>query len=209
MEVSQKTSEKENLSACQQHALPQHFQGSPPPLKAETVKVEEKRHQIWCDVQRSIRYHRAREAFFQWYANAISFLTLLAGSGVVVTLLAENDLKSISVALGVSVAAMQAIELVFQVTTKARLHSSLAGEFAAIARVLAKNPELNASEMNEISADILVIEAREPPIKRYLDLICHNQVAKAIGSSDVEKLTFLQRTCAHWLSGDTALHNKS
>ena len=39
-----------------------------------------------------------------------------------------------------------------------------------------------------MSAEILSIEAREPPIRRYLDLICHNQVARSIGSDDIQPL---------------------
>ena len=62
-------------------------------------------------------------------------------------------------------------------------------------------------DLTSIQPEILNIEMREPPIKRYLDIICHNQVAISIGSNDIESLTFWQRTLANYLSGDNALQN--
>lgn len=181
-----------------EHALPL---GAPhPKVKAEDTE----RYEIWYDIQRSIRYHRAREAFYQWYANTFTFLTLLAGSGIVMSLLGTGP-KLLSVSLGVAVAAAQIIELVFQIAHKARLHNSLASEFMALDRVMTRTPSMDEKALAEIRSDILTIEAREPPIKRYLDLICHNQVARMIGSKDLEKLTFWQRNLANWLSGSTAL----
>ena len=75
----------------------------------------------------------------------------------------------------------------------------------AVERIMTLRGELTVGELKELRAEVLTIEAREPPIKRYLDLICHNQVARAMGSTDVEKLTRRQRWFAQWLDGDTAL----
>ncbi len=188
-----------NPSACPKPAPPPEEQH-----RKEAKAKADRLHEIWCDIQRSIRYHRARESFFQWYANLFTFLTLLAGSGVVVAALSTAP-KAVAVWCGVAVAAMQSLELVLQISLKARLHNGLASEFSALDRVMAKNPIMTDKALNELHADILTIEAREPPIKRYLDLICHNQVARAIGSDDTEPLTFWQRTLAHWRSGQTAL----
>ncbi|UFS65299.1 hypothetical protein LO749_01645 [Paracoccus denitrificans] len=186
-------------SACPAPGQPHD---APPPKAAKAS--DDSRHELWCHVQRSIRYHRAREAFFQWFANAFTFLTLMAGSGVVVSVLSTAS-AAVSIWCGIAVAAMQSLELVLQISQKARLHNSLASEFSAIERTMAKKPEMSQAEMNDLEADILMIEAREPPVKRYLDLICHNQVARAIGSDDIEPLTFWQRHLAHWRSGNTAL----
>lgn len=103
------------------------------------------------------------------------------------------------------VAVLQAAEQVFRLSSKARDHNSLAGEFLALERILAMKGAISQEELRELQADILTIEAREPPTKRYLDLICHNQVARAIGSDDIEKLTRFQRTFAQYLNGDSAL----
>lgn len=187
------------LETYQERALP------PDALLQKVKKAKpDLRYELTCDIQRSIRYHRAREAFFQWYANAFTFLMLVSGSGVVLSLLASAP-SWISLALGATVAAVQALELVVQISSKARLHNSLASEFMALERVMVRSTEMDDSRLAEISSDVLTIEAREPPIKRYLDLICHNQVARSLGSDDIERLTFWQRHLAHWRNGSTAL----
>lgn len=48
---------------------------------------------------------------------------------------------------------------------------------------------------------------REPPIKNYFGLICHNQVAITIGSNDIKPIAIWWRMLVQWLNGDTALQN--
>ena len=177
--------------------------GAQTPARAATI---DELHELNCDLQRSVRYHRARERFFDAWSNRISFFSLLAGSSVVVSLLA-NSPSWVALSAGSGVAIMQAAEQVFRLSSKARDHSSLASEFLTLERLATMQGELTIAELREIRAEVLTIEAREPPIKRYLDLICHNQVARAIGSDDLEPLTFWQRRLAQYLNGDTALQS--
>ncbi len=173
------------------------------PTQAKMATSDEL-HGVACHLQRSVRYHRARERFFDGWSNWISFASLMAGTSVVVSLLA-NAPEWVALSLGAGVAGMQALEQVFRLSSKARDHSGLASEFLSLERVLALQDELTKDDLKDIEAEILTIEAREPPIKRYLDLICHNQVAKAIGSDDLEQLTWFQRRFAQYLNGDGAL----
>ncbi len=161
-------------------------------------------HELNCHIQRSIRYHRARERFFAGWSRWISFLSLLSGSAVVVALLARLP-DWVALGFGASVAALQAGELIWSLSGKARLHADLAGAFIGLEQELARQPDASLADIRAPRAEILRIEAREPPIKRYLDLICHNQVARAIGSDDIERLSFWQRWFAQYLNGDTAL----
>jgi len=161
-------------------------------------------HELECHIQRSIRYHRARERFFAGWSRWISFLSLLSGSAVVVSLLAKLP-DWVALSFGAFVAALQASELIWSLSDKARLHADLAVAFLGLEQELARLDTASISDIRTLRADILRIEAREPPIKRYLDLICHNQVARAIGSDDIEKLSFRQRLLAQYLNGDTAL----
>jgi len=170
---------------------------------ARTATIDQL-YEVTCHLQRSARYHRARERFFESWSNLISFLSLLAGSSVVVSLLASAP-NWVALTAGAAVAILQAIEQVFRLSSKARDHNSFASEFLSLERVMAKQDTLGSGELNEIKAEILTIEAREPPVKRYLDLICHNQVARAVGSDDLETLKFWQRWLAQYLDGDTAL----
>ncbi|KPU83825.1 hypothetical protein JI58_07350, partial [Marinosulfonomonas sp. PRT-SC04] len=161
-------------------------------------------HEVSCHVQRSVRYHRARERFFEEWSNLFSFASLLAGSFVVVSLLASAP-TWIALASGAAVAGMQAIEQVFRLSSKARDHAGLAGEFLSLERQIALIREISDEEVRNLRGGVLLIETREPPIKRYLDLICHNQVARAIGSDDIEPLKFWQRWFAQYLNGDSVL----
>lgn len=112
-----------------------------------------------------------------------------------------------AIAAGVAVAAMQACEQVFKLSSKARDHSGLASEFSALERQIALSGTLTKQAFRELQADRLAIEAREPSVKRYLDLICHNQVARAYGYDDLEKLKFWQVWFAQYLPGDRALQD--
>lgn len=164
----------------------------------------DRHHELLCHVQRSIRYHRLRERFFAQWSRFISLLTLVSGSAVVATIL-SNLPDWASLAAGVTIVVLQAIQLIWGLDQKARLHSDLASEFVGIEREIARQGELSNEQIKELNSEILRIEAREPPIKRYLDLICHNQVARSIGSNDVERLKWWQRMFAQYLNGDTAL----
>ncbi|MET4130687.1 hypothetical protein [Roseovarius sp. MBR-6] len=168
------------------------------------MPIDAEHHDLTCHLQRSIRYHRLRERFFEGWSNRVSFLSLVSGSSVVVALLAQWA-DWIPLVAGASVAALQALDQVARLSAKARQHSSLAGEFLSLERILAMRADPTADDLRELRAEILSIEAREPPIRRYLDLICHNQVARAIGSDDIEKLSWWQRLFAQYLPGDTAL----
>ncbi|MEI4470948.1 hypothetical protein [Frigidibacter sp. MR17.24] len=105
------------------------------------------------------------------------------------------------------VASAQGIDLIAQTGPKARIHNGLASEFIGLEKLLITNPDMSPDACRSIEAEMKQIEAREPPIKRYLDLICHNQVARSLGSDDIEKLSWAQRRFAHYLKGDGALQS--
>ncbi|SHL49243.1 hypothetical protein SAMN05444414_11626 [Roseovarius marisflavi] len=168
------------------------------------MTVDEERHDLSCHLQRSVRYHRLRERFFEAWSNTFSALSLLAGSSVVVALLAQSS-AWVPLLAGAAVAGMQALDQVLRLGVKARQHNGLAGEFLSLERILAMRGDPTPDDLREMRAEVLSIEARERPIMRYLDLICHNQVARAIGSDDIEPLRWHQRRFAQYLSGDSAL----
>ena len=103
----------------------------------------------------------------------------------------------------------QAVEVTYGLSSKATTHRGLAAEFLGL--------EINMNWISGSDSDacerlleyILRIEMREPPIKRYLDIICHNQVARAMGSDDVVALYWWQRWFAQYLSGDSAMEHVS
>ncbi len=172
------------------------------------MRTEEERYGISCDLRRSIRYHRARERFFEGWTNSLSFVSLLAGFSVVVSLLADAP-DWMTLSAGGCVALAQAAGQMFRPSSKMRDHAVFAGEFTNLERGLAVRGEVSDEDLRALRSEILAIEAREPPIKRYLDLICHNQVAVALGSDDLERLNFWQRMFAQYLPGDGALQSQA
>lgn len=184
------------------HKPAQHQDASQTQDRAATI---DEIYELTCHLQRSARYHRARERFFDGWSNWFSFASLFAGTSVVAALLGKNT--DIALYAGAAVAGMQGLEQVFKLSFKARDHSSLAGEFLALERFLSTQSNLSKQDLKDLHGEILTIEAREPPVKRYLDLICHNQVARAMGSDDIEPLKWWQRRFAQYLNGDSALQN--
>ena len=172
------------------------------------TRESDRLHSIRCHLQRSIRYHKTRERFFSYWFNLLSFFTLSGGSAIVISILAGAPAWA-SLAAGTIVTVAQAIQQIGGLHDKARLHSGLASEFTSLERYLHMGNRENKTDLDSICAEISSIEMREPPIKRYLDLICHNQVALSIGSDDVEHISFWQKLFAQFLNGDSALQNGS
>ena len=168
--------------------------------------MESDLHELTCRIRRSIRYHRARERFFRTWASAIAFISLVSGSSVVAAILTEM-LVYFALTAGAVVALTQAAEMAFGISAKASTHNGLAVEFSALEAAMARVPDPDEAARRRFLEDTLRIEMREPPIKRYLDLICHNQVARAMGSDDVESLAWWQRLFAQYLNGDNAMEN--
>ncbi len=166
-----------------------------------TETLEARVHDLRCDAQRSIRYHMARVRFFRFWSSGFSFVSLISGSSVVVSILAAAPIW-IALTAGFIIVVTQAIELIWDLSGNARLHSSLASEFNSIEQaIVLAGDELNDDTYRRLEAERLKTETREPPIKRWLDLICHNEVAHAMGSSDIYEVPFWPRLGAQWLSG--------
>ena len=56
----------------------------------------------------------------------------------------------------------------------------------------------NEDSIAEWTAERLRIEAEEPQILRILDIMCHNEIAKAIDSPDLYHVPLWQRCIAHF-----------
>lgn len=155
-------------------------------------------HSLEADIDRSIRYHKARERFFQFWSNAFAFVSLVSGSSVVVALLAQAP-GWVAIAAGALVAIASALELVGNVGGKARLHAGLASDFNAVHAAMILADARNPATWRRLRSRVAEIEAREPPVKRWLDIACHNEVAFSRGSRDVYAIGPLQRRLAQWI----------
>jgi len=147
--------------------------------------------------RRSVRYHLRRVRFFDAWNRRIAILSLISGTAVAASLLASAP-AWIGIAFGGTIAALQAIDLIAGTATKARLHSDLARSFINLER------ELTLADADAPVAPLIArrleIEADEPPVLRWLDLLCHNEMSRSEFGADAQtyQVPRLQRFLADW-----------
>ena len=154
-------------------------------------------HNLIWGVRRSVRYHRKRQAFFESLDRWTSFCLLLLGSGSVALILHEND--GWAMVAGVLVAVFSSLKLVFAYSRKAARHGRFASDFTRIEKKQIADESDQA--VKEATGLRLELEANEPPILRVLDILCHNELIRAMGIDNPgEKVPVLwyQRLLANW-----------
>ena len=148
--------------------------------------LHERYHNLLFDVRRSVRYHDKREGFFLAVRNTTDFVVFILGSAaaLIITQTIFSDWPIWGKAIvPLTAAVCTGITLVLQVGAKALAHNSLKRRFIALEQKLIachRNP--TAERMDELQMERLSIETDEPPIKRVLDTICHNELIHAMGS---------------------------
>ncbi len=109
-----------------------------------------------------------------------------------------GELYTIAAAAFVSIVA--AIDLVVGNADKARLHHDLSKRFIALEKEVVSEREPTADDLSLWTATRLEIESEEPPVKRVLDVMMHNELLRAMGydqdSGQYVKLGTFQRLFA-------------
>ena len=170
--------------------------------KSESLKNKE--WELLWGVRRSVRYHMRRCRFFDTFHAFTSFVGVFAGSGAAVTYLwgKHPDYATIG---ALSVAIMSSIDLVVGTGPKARLHNELAKRFIELEKEMTlAHRSLTEESIEKFTAERLEIEADEPPILRTLDLLCHNELARAMGipESSLVRIGPLKKIFANLISFD-------
>jgi hypothetical protein len=150
-------------------------------------------HNILFDVRRSVRYHDHRVGFLDRVRKFISFLTLLSGSGAIITALSSLGTASVITAAAI-VAAVSTFDLIFDPAGYARLHNDLKRRFIQLEQQIVL-VDMSHENLKGFVSSRLSIEGDEPPILRVLDVICHNELARAMGYDEEHQvhLSWLQR----------------
>jgi len=133
-------------------------------------------------VRRSRRYHVKRQEFFDYYSKLSRFITAIIGIGAVVSLLSKLD-TTIQLTITAIVALAATADLVLNLSDKARRHYDLARQFINLEKDMLKTPpnEVTEQQIIHYKTTRLDIESNEPPKKAILDIICHNELVKAMG----------------------------
>ena len=134
-------------------------------------------------IRRSVRYHRHRERFLDWISNTFKVATAVAGSATVVSLLAKAGPWWPEAAATLT-ALFSAFDIVVAPGRTARLHNDLARDFIGLEKdTLGAGSGLSREDLVALEARRLDIEANEPPHYRVLNMICHNELVRALGES--------------------------
>jgi hypothetical protein len=145
-------------------------------------KLKDARHKLLFGVRRSVRYHSRRRQFFDRYRLFTNAVAVIFGSATIVAVLSAVG-KEYTVAAAALVTIFSAVDLVVASSRMARLHEDLYRRSIDLEKRILSISEDQFSEehLNKFTTMRLDIEVDEPPIKRVLDCICHNELARALG----------------------------
>ena len=147
------------------------------PMTSDEIRIE--KHNLLFGVRRSIRYHNARRKFFDRCHKITTAISLIFGSAAIFTVLSNaGEVYTIAAAALVSIVA--ALDLVVGNADKARLHHDLSKRFIALEREIVSVREPTDEDLNLWTATRLGIESEEPPVKRVLDAMMHNDLLRAM-----------------------------
>ncbi|PWK30885.1 hypothetical protein C7534_12545 [Pseudomonas sp. OV226] len=175
----------------------------------ETAQQETETHELGFYVQRNIRYHMRRGAFFLRWGRFTAFVGVVFGSATVTSLVASSNAYLIG-ASALIVTLASAVDLVVGTGQRAWLHNDLRKRYLDIeAAMLADDQQALMSKIRHYRSQIRRIEADEPPTLSALEVLARNDVIRSMYPKDqadkhVSKLGWFKRTSAQWFDWDTS-----
>lgn len=160
-----------------------------------TAMANEEHFNLLFGVRRSARYHSRRQAFFECWDRWTSFLLLVLGSGSVA--LAIQDDGTGMIIVGLTVTTVSGLKLVFAFGLKASRHAQFVRDFTRLEQQLYEDD--SEETVSAVRHERLAIEATEPPVMWVLDVICHNELLRAMGIEDPK-----ERVQLNWFQYFTA-----
>ncbi|MBW1666751.1 MAG: hypothetical protein JRJ66_01630 [Deltaproteobacteria bacterium] len=154
-------------------------------------------YKLLFGVRRSVRYHNRRRQFFDRLHKFSVFLSALAGTATLASVLAKAG-PTYTLIFAAAVAIFSVIDLVIGTAQAARLHHDLARRFFSLEKSIVSLKDPSDEDLAALTARRLDIEADEPPSLKVLDSICHNELLRALGydSSHYVQIKWYQRLFA-------------
>ena len=147
--------------------------------------------QLSFAVIRSVKYHEYRQRHFKFWIDLFTFLNIVLGMLTVYLFAHSQSLElilgsftALKFAPGIAIAIVSSLMLVFRLSDKAQLHTSIRVDFQKLAvdlRNLDVENRVDATTVSEGSKRRTEIEVNEPPVLRVLDVRCHNETNQAMG----------------------------
>ena len=151
-------------------------------------------------IQRSIRYHARRQGFYDFWNTLTNAISIIGGAGTVAAVMENSPFAAHwKLWFPAIITIASTLNLVWGTSRAARLHNDLYRRFTELEReMIAAAPSEGA--LQNIYSKRLAIEADEPPVKFALDVLCHNELVRAMGLDDYREVNLWQRLCAHFYS---------
>ncbi|MBN6079910.1 hypothetical protein HYE58_08415 [Aggregatibacter actinomycetemcomitans] len=165
------------------------------PATNENESLLDREHALNFNLGRSIRYHKARQHFFDLLDKFTNVISIVFGSGSVFALSQQNT--NLAMWLGLTLTVLSALALVFGFATKARDHFDFSKQYAVLERQLIKEP-LTKGLLDSVADEIRAIESNEPKVLKALNDLCWNEEAAAQGvvASELKKVSLCRfMTC--------------
>lgn len=166
---------------------------------AKEIGVGTKFYQVQFRVHVSMRYHQARRS---WWTNLNRLSTAaaaLAGSAALIAVFGEAyrvQWAWVSAGSG----AIAALNSALGFSDRAREHGDLYRAFSIVAAKMAAADAADDATGRAFEAEVLQLEASEPPSIHTLNVICHNQECEARGLPQESrcKIYFVNRIFKSW-----------
>lgn len=160
---------------------------------------EDALHDLLFSVRRSVRYHARRRMFFDRLNLTANALSVIFGSATMFALLTKAGALWAPSAAAI-VTTVSAINLVVGSASMARLHADLGRRFVELEMRIISRPSVSAEDVSQWTSNRLAIESDEPPVLRILDVLCHNELLRALGYDvkDMVRVRWWQRIAAQF-----------
>lgn len=163
----------------------------------EFVKEPRERWDFYFDIERSMRYHKKRQAVFENLHVVLTIATFLFGSGAFMAIKDALPMAWAQYLAGIA-AILSAISVVIRPSERARKHSDLYDKFTDLIK-LVRAPKVLDSEAFEALVNMrLDIEKTEPKHGRALNAVCYHETAEALGLQGAP-VGWFRRNFAHVL----------
>jgi hypothetical protein len=161
--------------------------------------------ELFFHVKKSIRYHDRRRGYFQFMRLATNAVALLL-AGVAFTDL-SGDASHWWFKLLAAIAGLLAIfDVVVRFDRRQEIHGDLRRRFCELEANMLKNG-LDDGQWREWANARSSIEADEPRVFRVLEMLSHNETARALGVTDAKEfndVSWPQRITAHFWPWENA-----
>lgn len=168
------------------------------------------RFQALYQIGMGVHYHMRRQQFFESWHRLTGVLSIVFSTSAVASFVnASSDGSwNWAVFFAVVVAISQSIDLVIDTRGKGFLHNDLRREYVRVSHdLLDIVGKVSETEFNQLSKKIRNIEINEPPIKKLLLEVVHNDVGRKlnIDKEELHKISWLKRSTANLINWNSSI----